>query len=121
MIEQRKRVDRLLRDSPSLKPRLPELISDAYDSAVRWAADETGNDESDFPQVCPYSIEQILVSGFYSDAEAQWSVFALTQIAFDEPQIAPSARYVVTSCRQQRPLAVRFPLFRAGIYPFLFE
>jgi len=44
---------------------LPATVSDAYDSAVRWAADETGLDEEDFPRTCPYSVAQILDSGFY--------------------------------------------------------
>jgi hypothetical protein len=65
LIEQRKRVARLLEDSPSLQPKVPATVSDAYDSAVRWAADETGLDEEDFPQTCPYSVAQVLDSGFY--------------------------------------------------------
>ncbi|HYN77193.1 MAG TPA: DUF29 domain-containing protein [Lamprocystis sp. (in: g-proteobacteria)] len=67
LIEQRKRISRLLRDSPSLKPRLPEILADAYDSALRWAADETGMDEGDFPPICQYSIEQIMDAGFYPE------------------------------------------------------
>jgi len=67
LIEQRKRIRRLLDDSPSLRPRIPELIADAYDSALRWAADETGMDEGDFPPVCGYSIEQVMDTGFYPD------------------------------------------------------
>lgn len=70
LIEQRKRIARLLDDSPSLKPKLPELLADAYDSALRWAADETGLDETDFPQTCRYSIEQVLDTGFYPDSQA---------------------------------------------------
>ena len=68
LIEQRKRIDRLLRDSPSLNSKLAELIPDAYDSALRWAADETGMDETDFPQACQYSTAEILDSGFYPGA-----------------------------------------------------
>ncbi len=67
VIEQRKRIARLLGDSPSLHPRLPETLAEAYDSAVRWAADETGLDEGDFPQTCPYSVAQVLDSGFYPE------------------------------------------------------
>jgi hypothetical protein len=62
LIEQRKRIGRLLADSPSLVPRLPDLLPDAYDSALRWAADETGED---FPPVCPYSVAQVLAGVFY--------------------------------------------------------
>ncbi len=67
LIEQRKRISRLLDDSPSLRSKLPELIADAYDSALRWAADETGMDEGDFPPTCRYSLEQVMDSGFYPD------------------------------------------------------
>ena len=70
LIEQRKRICRLLHDSPSLKPRLPEILADAYDSALRWAADETGMDESDFPQSCPYTVEQVMDAAFYPGAAA---------------------------------------------------
>ncbi|SDW48296.1 DUF29 domain-containing protein [Thiocapsa roseopersicina] len=64
LIEQRKQVAKLLDDSPSLKPRLTDLLVDAYDSAVRWAADETGKDESEFPQNCPYRSKQVLDPSF---------------------------------------------------------
>jgi hypothetical protein len=53
LIEQRKRIARLLRDSPSLRPTLGDILPDAYDSASRLAAEETGSDESEFPQACP--------------------------------------------------------------------
>ena len=68
LIEQRKRINRILGDSPSLRPRLPELLADAYDSALRWAADETGMDEDDFPPACGYSTQQLLDSQFYPGA-----------------------------------------------------
>ena len=70
LIEQRKRISRLLDDSPSLRPKLPELLADAYDSALRWAADETGMDEGDFPPACRYSLQQLLDAGYYPDNEA---------------------------------------------------
>jgi hypothetical protein len=71
LIEQRKRIAKLLDGSPSLKPRLPEITPDAYDSALRWAADETGLDEDDFPCTCPYSVEQLLDPEFYPDVEGR--------------------------------------------------
>lgn len=60
VIEQRKQIAKLLHDSPSLNAQLPELVVDAYESAVRWAADETGMDERDFPPSCVYSVKQLL-------------------------------------------------------------
>lgn len=65
LIEQRKQLARLLKDSPSLRPKLPELLGDAYESAVRWAADETGLDESDFPAACVYPLERIIDDTYY--------------------------------------------------------
>lgn len=60
LVEQRKRIRRLLADSPSLRPRLAAALADAYDSAVRYAADETGLDEADFPAACPWGLEEVL-------------------------------------------------------------
>ncbi|MFB1487609.1 MULTISPECIES: DUF29 domain-containing protein [unclassified Thiocapsa] len=65
LIEQRKQVAKLLNDSPSLRPRLTDLLVDAYESAVRWAADETGMDESELPQSCPYRSEQVIDPSFF--------------------------------------------------------
>jgi len=64
LIEQRKGIARLLEDSPSLRPRLPDLIPGAYDSALRFAADETGLDEGDFRPICPSAVEHILDPDF---------------------------------------------------------
>lgn len=58
----------LLGDSPSLEPVLPGLLADAYDSALRWAADETGLDECDFPQLCPYDVECVGDPDYYAGA-----------------------------------------------------
>jgi len=70
LIEQRKRIHRLIVDSPSLTPKLPAVLPDVYESALRLAAEETGMDESDFPQVCPYSVEDLLDGGYYPGSEA---------------------------------------------------
>ncbi len=58
--EQRRQLQRVLKDNPSLMVRLPELIVDAYGDALLLAAKETGLDESLFPEQCPYSEEGIL-------------------------------------------------------------
>jgi hypothetical protein len=52
--EQRRRVSRLLKDSPSLKARLADLLADAYEDARGLAAIETGLPDDEFPRVCPY-------------------------------------------------------------------
>lgn len=61
------RVDflKVLRDNPGLKPKLPGLLIDAYQSAVIKASEETGINETDFPTICPWSFEEIANSLFY--------------------------------------------------------
>ena len=65
IIEQRKQLLRLLRQSPSVKPYLPEAVLDAYPDALDLAARETLLAAEVFPPSCPYSQEQILDYDFY--------------------------------------------------------
>ncbi len=58
--EQRRRIDRLLKRNPSLKPLLTEALEDAYGDAVLMAARETDLDESTFPTTCPFALEHVL-------------------------------------------------------------
>ena len=57
--EQRTRIRRLLRYSPSLKREVEPMCRDVYPDAVRAAAIETGLGESSFPATLPYAVEQI--------------------------------------------------------------
>ena len=57
--DQRWRLDKLLRENPSLKSLLAESIADVYPSAVIAAANETGLDEDRFPDTCPYTDGQL--------------------------------------------------------------
>jgi hypothetical protein len=65
--EQRMRIARLVRASPSLKPYPAKVIGDEYPLARLHASAETGLSESDFPETCPYTIEQILDPHFLPD------------------------------------------------------
>lgn len=67
--EQRSRIGRLLHKNPGLKSRIEEACDEAYESAVRWAAHETGRVESDFPQQQPYAWDDILSRPFDLDAD----------------------------------------------------
>jgi hypothetical protein len=58
--EQRSRIRRLLRDSPSLKRTLEEAAREVYPEAVEQAAIETQLSETAFPTTLPYSVEQLL-------------------------------------------------------------
>jgi Domain of unknown function DUF29 len=57
--EQRSRIRRLLRDSPSLERTLEEAAREVYAEAVEQAAIETQLSETAFPPMLPYSVEQI--------------------------------------------------------------
>lgn len=58
--EQRRKIPKLIRDNPSLKPLLEDCIRDAYDDARFGASDETSLPVSAFPEICPYPPEQML-------------------------------------------------------------
>jgi hypothetical protein len=55
----RHKTARLLRDSPSLRPRLPALLEDGYPAARIRAGVETGLPEETFPTACPFTLDQI--------------------------------------------------------------
>lgn len=61
---QRMRVDRVLRQNPGLKPRIPEAVEEGYAQARVEAALETALDEETFPQRCPYSWDDIVGRDF---------------------------------------------------------
>lgn len=63
--EQRKQILRQLKMSPSLKAYLDEAVAEAYPDAVDLACDETGLPVSIFPDVCLYTIEELLDDSFY--------------------------------------------------------
>ncbi|MFQ4135179.1 DUF29 domain-containing protein [Nodosilinea sp. PGN35] len=63
--EQRRRIDQLLADSPSLKPFLPEAGARAYQDGLDLAVRETGLDYEAFPNGCPYSLTQALAPDFW--------------------------------------------------------
>lgn len=68
--KQRQEIDFLLQDSPSLKNKLNELVSESkvYDKAVKLAVNDTGLDEQAFPKRCPYSVDQLLDDDYYPQA-----------------------------------------------------
>jgi hypothetical protein len=57
--EQRTRIRRLLRDSPSVRREVESMCRDVYADAVGAAAIETRLSETAFLPTLPYSIEQI--------------------------------------------------------------
>ena len=65
--QQRLRVWKLLKRSPGLKSKVPELFVDAYEGARLQAAIETPLEEEDFPTVCPWTFEQATDDGFWPE------------------------------------------------------
>jgi Domain of unknown function DUF29 len=58
--EQRRRVDRLLRKNPGLKPHRDEAVGEAYLDARDRASTEIDKDIDQFPGHCPYPWEDIM-------------------------------------------------------------
>lgn len=57
---QRRHVAEFLKESPSLRPKLPKFFSDAYDQARINAANETGLDIDTFPEICEWAAAEVL-------------------------------------------------------------
>jgi len=58
ILEQRKRIDRHLKENPSLKSLVPQTYKGTYDYAVLEAVKETGMAKTAFPTLCPWTFEQ---------------------------------------------------------------
>jgi hypothetical protein len=65
---QRRELRKLLKQSPSLRRHVPELIREAYADAVKDAVDETGLPAENFPNVCPYAPDEVLAEEYLPDA-----------------------------------------------------
>lgn len=55
----------LLVDSPSLKAALGDRIGLAYEKAKLAAEDETGLKKENFPEICPFSSDELLDMDFF--------------------------------------------------------
>ncbi|MFB2892178.1 DUF29 domain-containing protein [Aerosakkonemataceae cyanobacterium BLCC-F50] len=62
--EHRRRIRKAFKESPSLKPFLTEVFAECYADAVEQAIAETGLSVGVFPEICPYSSEEVLSSEF---------------------------------------------------------
>lgn len=68
IIDARDEIMELLADSPSLRRQLPELIARRYPAARRLAILETGLGQERFPEVCPFTPEELLDPEFWPEA-----------------------------------------------------
>lgn len=64
----RDRIPLCLEESPSLAPKLPELLSQAYRLARRGAARQTRLPLGTFPETCEWMVEQVMDEDFYPEA-----------------------------------------------------
>jgi hypothetical protein len=62
---QRRDTLRLLKENPSLKSYLEDVVSEAYENGRDLAMGETDLPEQTFPKKCPYSLTEILDNSFY--------------------------------------------------------
>ncbi len=60
MKEQRVKILHLLAENSLLQTKLQDCLAEAYEIAIIMASAETELGEFDFPQICPYEIEDIL-------------------------------------------------------------
>ncbi|EAO8183342.1 DUF29 domain-containing protein [Salmonella enterica] len=65
--EQRRKIERRLKKSPSLKHKLPDILEDAYGDAVIGAERETNIRRNVFPDNCPWTFEQLMNPDFYPE------------------------------------------------------
>ncbi|MET4694690.1 DUF29 domain-containing protein [Endozoicomonas lisbonensis] len=67
VMEQRYRINRLLKANPGLKPEITEIMSEAYDAARITAFKETGLPENTFPEDCPWFFKQVMDNEFWPE------------------------------------------------------
>jgi len=68
ILEQRRRITRLLQSSPSLRPLLADTLQDEYLHARARALAETRLPDTTLPYECPWTVEQVLHDDFWPEA-----------------------------------------------------
>ena len=71
IVEQRLRLEYLLRDSPSLRLCVPSFAGDVYPHAVEKAVYQMRLIKNPFPLQCPYTASEILDRSFYPSVEGE--------------------------------------------------
>src|ERR1700722_14659622 len=60
ILEQRRRARRIVSRSPSLRPRLDDILPEAYGDAVLIAERETEVPGVTFPSICPWTFDELM-------------------------------------------------------------
>jgi hypothetical protein len=69
IVEQRRKIKRLLKDSPSFKRLLNEdNLNEIYGDALAIVLKDTGKEPSNFSIECPFNFEQIMDSDFWPES-----------------------------------------------------
>lgn len=68
IIEHRRRLKKALKESPSLKPYLTNILGESYSESIKQAKAETKLPLDAFPKECPYELELILDDEFLPDS-----------------------------------------------------
>jgi hypothetical protein len=63
----RRRIRKLLDESPSLRPQLQEMLADAYEDGRIEALREPGLTEDMLPKTSPWTLEEVMDDGFMPD------------------------------------------------------
>jgi hypothetical protein len=64
ILEQRRRIAKLLKESPSLLPFVNEALAEAYSDALEAASNDTGLPETEFPTECPFTPDEVRSRAF---------------------------------------------------------
>jgi hypothetical protein len=65
----RRAIAKLLNESPSLQPQMPDMIAVEYEDARYNAVLETGLPEETLPKACPFTSDEVLHLGYWPGPE----------------------------------------------------
>jgi hypothetical protein len=68
ILEQHRRSGRIVARNPSLRPRLDDILAEAYGDAVLIAGREADLPKESFPAVCPWSFEDVMLAELPGEA-----------------------------------------------------
>ena len=69
ILEQRRRLDRLLRQNPSLRSTVSTVLAESYAYIRRRTHLETRLPLTTFPEQCPWTVDQVLDDDFWPEGE----------------------------------------------------